>query len=243
MTRRIRGTWENGRKNKAIKEKISFAIGDTGWKGKPFKRALLWRIMHLKLHKVELAIDAIIPYSLIVLLAVIILEFFYHDWVKAYNLQLPISVADNLIVGIFVADLAFKYRRVKNIPQFIRKYWLDIIAVFPFFLFFRVFGRFLRFFSKETIESGQMIMHESLEVERGAAKLLSKSERLESGAAKIIESAEKAGKASRARYFARLLRPLARSPRLAKIHQRLSNAFAFYEKPTGKHHPVENKIR
>ncbi|MBI2138534.1 hypothetical protein HYU13_03020 [Candidatus Woesearchaeota archaeon] len=128
---------------------------------------------------------------------------------------------------------------MKHIPLFLRKYWLDIIAVFPFFLFFRFFGRFLRFFSKETIESGQMIVHESLGVERGAAKLLAKSESLEAGAVKIIESAEKAGTASRARYFARLLRPFARSPRLVKIHKRMSNAFAFYEKPTGKHHPLE----
>ncbi|MBI2138533.1 hypothetical protein HYU13_03015, partial [Candidatus Woesearchaeota archaeon] len=65
--------------------------------------------MHPRLHKLELAIDTVIPYSLLVLLTIIILEFFYQDFVGAYHLQLPISIADNLVVGIFVVDLIFKY--------------------------------------------------------------------------------------------------------------------------------------
>ena len=48
----------------------------------------------------------------------------------------------------------------------------------------------------------------------------------------LAQEAEKTGHASRLAVLNRFLRPLARLPRFAK-------AFAFYERPTGRHHPHE----
>jgi len=51
----------------------------------------------------------------------------------------------------------------------------------------------------------------------------------------VIEVGEKTvPRASRIRYFARFIRPLARLPRFLK-------AFSFYERPTGRHHSYEKK--
>ncbi|MEM5805843.1 MAG: hypothetical protein QXM85_01445, partial [Candidatus Aenigmatarchaeota archaeon] len=55
-----------------------------------------------------------------------------------------VDIIDLVIIFIFVLDLGFKYRHAKNIPDFLRRYWIYIIAVFPFFLVFRLIERFYR---------------------------------------------------------------------------------------------------
>jgi hypothetical protein len=69
-------------------------------------------------------------------------------------------------------------------------------------------------------ETAQKYFREALEVEREGKVL--------------VREIEKTGQASRLKYFARFIRPLARFPRFLK-------AFSFYEKPTGKHHVYEEK--
>ena len=176
--------------------------------------------MRAWLHKIELVVDKIIPYLLIPLLFLLAGDLFYSDALQPYEIW--ISLIDSLIVSVFLVDLIFKYIRIKNIPTFFRKCWLDIIAVFPFFLVFRIFeelGLFARFW--EQITEAQPIFRESLEIETEANK--------------IITEAEKVTKASRTSNLARIIRPLLRSPRLLRIA-------AYYERPTGKHHPHEKYI-
>lgn len=50
-----------------------------------------------------------------------------------------------VILSVFVADLVVAYLRVRNIPRFLKKHWLDILMVIPYFRIFRVL-RLLRLF-------------------------------------------------------------------------------------------------
>ena len=106
-----------------------------------------------------------------------------------------------------------------NFPNFLRRYWIEIIAVFPFFLVLRLIERFAAIASLgETLQAS---LHETVEV--------GKEGRI------LIQEIEGTGKeASRLRYFSRFMRPLARIPRFLE-------AYRFYEKPTGRHHPFEKK--
>ena len=167
------------------------------------------------LHKIELIVDKIIPYSLIMLLFIIIGEIFFHEEIEPYVIF--VGVIDNAIVFIFVLDLVFKYMRIRNFPNFMRKYWLEVIAVFPAFLVLRLIEEFVSIANLgETLQAS---LHETLEIEREGKVL--------------VREIEGAGKeASRMRYFSRFIRPIARLPRFLK-------AFSFYEKPTGRHHPHE----
>lgn len=173
------------------------------------------------LHKMEVIVDKVIPYLLIILLFLILVEIFFHKYVIPYEFW--IKLADGIIIGFFALDLVFKYLRVRNIPKFLKKNWLDIIAVFPFFLIFRLFEEFSLLFNiGEKISGAQPLFHEALEIEKEGAK--------------IISEGEKISKLSRTSMLARFLRPLERIPRFAKI-------FRYFEKPTGNHYLHEKKKR
>ena len=140
------------------------------------------------LHKIELLVDKIIPYSLVLLFFVIIGEIFFAHEIEPYHVF--VSVLDGLIIFIFVLDLTFKYIRIKIIPKFIRKYWLEIIAIFPAFLVIRIVEEFAIIVN---LEESILISQEVLEVgERTVPRT------------------------SRLRYFSRFIRPLARLPRFLK---------------------------
>ena len=157
------------------------------------------------LHKVEVIVDKSIPYILVILLFLIIGEIFYAHQIEPYGFF--VSVVDNVVILIFMIDLAFKYMRTRYFPDFFRKHWLEIIAVLPASLFVRLIERFI---PVSTFEVGQSIVHEATEIKR--------EEKL------IAMEVEKVGQISRTRYFLRFIRPVARLPRFIK-------AFSFYEKP------------
>ena len=159
------------------------------------------------LKKLELIIDKSIPYLLIILLGILIIEFFFHDFAEHY-IKI-IHGLDYFIIGVFLVDLIFKYNHVRKIKPFIKKYWLDILAVFPFFLAFRVYellfgiGRG----ASETASTIQAITHTSKEG----------IEIVEKEAPRVIKEAEAVTKARRSSRLVRWLRPIFRSPRLLKI--------------------------
>ena len=167
-------------------------------------------------HKLEVAIDRLIPFCLVLLLFIIIIELFYKD--VAHHYHIWIILGDAIIVTIFVIDLVFKYLRMRNVPLFLRRYWLDILAVFPFYLLFRVveFALYIMPIS-ESLQSFQMMLHEGLEIEKEGSKIV-----------------KEAGKTSRFTRFARFIRPVVRLPRFLKIA-------TFFEKPTGRHHHYESQ--
>ena len=183
--------------------------------------------MNKWLEKGERIVDKLIPAMLVLLLAIIIIEIFFKDIADHYETLL--SIGDKIVVSVFVVDLAFKFNRTRKIPKFIRKYWLDIIAVFPFFLMFRLFEGII--FSQAFLEGGsqlQSILHEGLAVEKEGSKI---AEVIEKEGAKIVQEtgrvASQAGKVSRAARFTRFLRVITRAPRFVK-------AVPFYMKPAKK---------
>lgn len=167
------------------------------------KKDFFFRIQkELWYRKGEHIVDKSIPYLLIVLMVVIIVEIFFHHTAEVYHT--PILIADNVVIWTFILDLLFKYNRVRKFPKFIRRYWLDILAVFPFYLLFRLFGSIvIPIIGTERFVTGQQILHEGLELEKEGAK--------------IVREVEAAGKTSRTRVFFRFLRPLQRLPRFLKI--------------------------
>tara|TARA_Y100000310_G_scaffold344806_1_gene459649 strand:+ start:1326 stop:1901 length:576 start_codon:yes stop_codon:yes gene_type:complete len=142
-------------------------------------------------------IDKAIPYLLIVLLVIIVVEIFYHDVAVKYHTVF--EVLDWIIIAFFAIDLSFKFNRIRKIPTFFKKYWLEIIAVFPFFLVFRVLERFAGlYFAAQDLVLPQKILHEGVEAERLAKE------------ARLVRESK----------LVRLFRPIARSPRLLKFTDR-----------------------
>ena len=86
------------------------------------------------LHRVEVIVDKAIPYLVLLLIFIIVGEFAFHDFMSQYKLY--VHIADYTIIGSFVIDLVFKFYRIRKVKLFIKKYWLEIIAVFPFILVF-----------------------------------------------------------------------------------------------------------
>ena len=172
-------------------------------------------------HKIELLVDKIIPYCVIFLLVLILIEFVFKEEVKPYNFYL--LLLDYLILAIFCVDLVFKYLKVRKIPAFLRHYWLDILAVFPFFLVFRIFEEVFTVVNLPWFFKGpQTALHESIMLEKEGLRL--------------VREAETVGKLSRARAIFRFLKPLQRLPRMLKI-------IPYFEKPTKGHHQVIQEIR
>ena len=146
----------------------------------------------MKWESLEKFVDKTIPYLLILLLGIIVIEIFFHDIAVEYHVY--IEVLDYVIIGFFVVDLGFKFNRVKKVPKFFKKYWLEVIAVFPFFLVFRVLESFAGvYFAVQDLVLPQKILHEGVEVERIVAR--------ESRLARV----------------SKFFRPVARSPRLLKL--------------------------
>lgn len=104
---------------------------------------------------IEHFIDISIPFMLVLLGALIVLEFThyvddYHDFMVWL---------DYFIILFFVADLSFKWYRVHDSLKFIKLYWIDLLAIFPFYTVFRVY----RFAAEIAIatEETQKLVHEA----------------------------------------------------------------------------------
>ena len=170
------------------------------------------------LHKVEVIVDKSIPYLVLILLILIIGDFTNYKLITE-NENITVLI-DYFIVIIFIIDLSFKYYRIKNAKLFIKKYWLDIIAVFPFFLMFRLVDEVIIFFNlgSEIVRS-QEILHTGVEIGR-ISKELSEEQ-------KVLRELEEATKLERTAKIAEIIRPAERAPRVM-------GAFEFYEKPYKK---------
>ena len=179
--------------------------------------------MHPLLKKLEHLTDRIIPYLLVLLTIIIVLEFGFKHIAEQYNLH--ITIADYTIIFFFVLDLAYKYNRVRQFKPFVKKFWLDIIAVFPFFLVFRIVEElFLLLSVSQDVAEGQKFLHFGLEAEKivkeeSALKELSSLQK----ESRFIKEIESGTKLTRTSLFARFFR----LPRMIKV-------LPFYEKPIKK---------
>ncbi|MBU5537029.1 MAG: hypothetical protein KQA38_00470 [Candidatus Aenigmarchaeota archaeon] len=109
--------------------------------------------MHKNTSKLEIFVDSLIPLAIILIIIITIAEVFFKKFIQPY--YYIVDIIDLVIIFIFVLDLGFKYRHAKNIPDFLRRYWIYIIAVFPFFLVFRLIERFYRI---STLSSGTTVI-------------------------------------------------------------------------------------
>jgi len=177
-------------------------------------------------HFIEVFVDRAIPYVVLLLLFIIIGDFAFHNFMNQYRIY--VNLADYIILGFFVIDLAFKFYRVRNVRLFLKKYWLEVIAVFPFILVFRLFEElFLLFRFTAPIEEGQKIIHSVAEVTKigEEQKIIRELSALEKET-RVFRSIEEGTKLSRTSMFLRFFR-------LA----RLARAVPVYEKPVK--HEVE----
>jgi len=173
-------------------------------------------------NKIEHYVDKSIPYLLGLLLIMIILELVYKTEAEKYSLY--IDIIDYFIIFVFVIDLAFKYNRTRNVKKFLKTYWIEIIAILPFYFIFRIL---------EEIGISSGLIRESSPIIQDVAHLgegLKESKIL--GEAKEVNALSKLEVAiTRSERFSRFLRPILRLPKFAK-------ATRFYEKP---HHIKKNK--
>jgi|SRR3989344_2048644 len=163
-----------------------------------------------ELSSIERFVDAAIPYLVIVLAILIVLNFTNY----AHSFEPWTTYADWLIVGFFVIDLVFKWRHVRKFTKFIKLYWLDILAVFPFYLLIRAYATIAEIIVLgERVSEAQQLTHETL--------LLRETRLLEE--ARIFEEGEKVGKETKLlsriiRFIQRFLRFIYGSLHVVKDH-------------------------
>ena len=140
--------------------------------------------MHGFWEKVEHYNARLITPALVVLLAIIIFELFIP--VENHTIELIVKIADALVIAVFVIDLIFLAKKAKSVKFFFKNYWLDIIAVFPFVLFFRLAESTYRVaIATERLTIGQAILHETVEASK-SAKVLAKSGKFVRMGARIL---------------------------------------------------------
>lgn len=137
--------------------------------------------------------DRLVGPALVVILFVILLEVFLPDLAHDYHKW--ILIADYAAISIFVVDLGFKLQRASQWQNFLKEYWLEIIAIMPGFIVFRVLD-------------SVFVITRSAELGQDAIHLATRSERL----AALAGGSE----LSRVARFERVMLGFARTPRLAR---------------------------
>ncbi len=159
--------------------------------------------MHPYLEKLEELTDTLIVPALFAILAIVVLELFFTK--TAHHYHSLIKITDNIVISIFVIDIGFKSWRAKNIEGFFRNHWLEVIALMPAFLVFRlVEGIFL---AADVLDIGQHTAHLAEGARSGRLTGFFRSSEL-----------------SRSTRFSRFIRAFSRTPRFAK-------AAEFYKHP------------
>ncbi|MEW5896675.1 MAG: hypothetical protein AB1668_03215 [Nanoarchaeota archaeon] len=173
--------------------------------------------------KVEHYNAKLIPFALVLLAAIIIYELFLHY--ENHTLELVVKILDGLVIAVFVVDLFFLAIRAKSVRFFFRNSWLDVLAVFPFSLFFEMVNALYRVVvATERIALGQAVAHETIEVGKEVSKearILSKSGK----AAKVI------------RIIARIVRIVTKSRFFTRFHHARHHA----QKQGGKRKEKDGK--
>ncbi len=86
--------------------------------------------------------DKMILPALLVLVFIVIADVFFTDF--KYEYEIYFLYADLAVLSIFVGDLSFKFKRAKSWEGFLRREWLEVIAVLPFFWIFRLLDSVIR---------------------------------------------------------------------------------------------------
>lgn len=160
---------------------------------------------------IELLVDRLIPYLLFLLVFAAIIDLFFSTLYFRYLIEF--EVFDVFVITVFTLDLIFKYHWARGQKGFLRRHWLDVVAIIPFFLVFRL-AEGLLLVTEEIGTRFQRFLHIGAEAEREVV---------------VLSEAQKLQRLSRLSRLERLIRPVARLPRFLK-------AFTFYEHPLVKRH-------
>lgn len=108
--------------------------------------------------------DHLIPFLVIGIAIVLILENPLWALVHLDEFEPWITIFDSVVVFFFVSDLVFKWLRTRELKKFVKLYWIDIVAVFPFYLFFRAYGELVGLLriGEEATEATQKALHEAV---------------------------------------------------------------------------------
>jgi hypothetical protein len=139
------------------------------------KKRSSWQIFT---HEFEHFTDHIIPFLVIILALVLIVENPFWTLYPISEHGPWMAIFDYVVVFFFVVDLVFKWFKTKNVRRFFKLYWLDMVAVFPFYLAFRVYEQVAAFFAvgEQFAESGQKVAHEAVLLRE--ARLIQEAEQL-----------------------------------------------------------------
>jgi hypothetical protein len=139
------------------------------------KKRSLWQRFT---HEFEHFTDHIIPFLVIILALVLIVENPFWTLYPISEHGPWMTIFDYIIVFFFVVDLVFKWFKTKNVRKFFKLYWLDMIAVFPFYLAFRAYEQVAAIFAvgEQVAESGQKVAHEAVLLRE--ARLIQEAEKL-----------------------------------------------------------------
>ena len=135
---------------------------------------------------IERAVDRALPYVIVALVPLIVLGFVVPDG-SAFAIVL--NVLDWVVISIFGLDLFFKARRAASWDGFLKRYWIDVIALLPVFAVLRIFEEI------------------ALILDAGAA--------VQEVGSEALSLQRESSRVSRMHLF-RWARPLARSPRLLR---------------------------
>lgn len=155
---------------------------------------------------------------LVVVLAIMIVLEFSTD---THQFEPWWGYLDLVIVGFFVLDLFFKWRHVRKVMKFVRLYWLEILAVFPFYLLIRAYTTLAEIIALgKGVSEAQEIAHEAVLLRE--TKILRETE-LIGKEARLAREAELVGKEARfvpriVRFVQRLVRFVWGSLHLMKDH-------------------------
>lgn len=161
------------------------------------KKEMFWQRM---VHEFEHFTDHIIPILVIALAIMLILENPFWTLVHLHDYEPWITIFDGLIVFFFAVDLVFKWFNTRDLRKFFKLYWLDIIAIFPFYLAFRAYAEVAAVFrvGEEISEAGQKVAHEAVLLRE--ARLLREAEAL-GREAKEVRNAGRLLRAFRGRFY------------------------------------------
>ncbi len=132
--------------------------------------------MHKHLETLEKVNTFLVPFALIGLMGIIVLDLFYH--IQDPRILRWINIIDYLIITVFVIELIFFRLRSEDNISFIKRYWLDILVILPLGTAFAAFGRLFEFaISIDGFLLGQKLVHEyiglsklAIETEEGILK-------------------------------------------------------------------------
>lgn len=127
--------------------------------------------------KFLLKLEKLVNFLILPSVLILIITVFYEILVEEIS-DLEKLINDSIeviIIIIFILDLMFKYNHLRNFPLFLKKFWLDIVVIFPFFLFFGSIEKLIVFLKLSETKAAAKVFDEGPSLEKEINKALKSS--------------------------------------------------------------------